>query len=115
MEGKFNLKYFLVGTGKESWFKALGNGWRIGVIIILIIVFLSGGLSLWRFFFPKPSSNINKPIAVALPFSKVEKIDQTSTQIMVTEKDWYAEVFGAGINYDNKSGIVVGGRVGRKW
>lgn len=46
MEGKFSLKYFLFGKGKESWFKTLGYGWRL--LVILLVAYI-----VWRAFFMK--------------------------------------------------------------
>lgn len=50
MEGKFSLKEFIAGGGKESWFKSWGYGWRL--IITLAIVFFVG-ITIWRAFFKK--------------------------------------------------------------
>jgi hypothetical protein len=42
MEGKFDLKYFLMGAGKEDWFKAWGNGWRLLVTIVVAVLLVGG-------------------------------------------------------------------------
>ena len=49
MEGKFDLKYFLFGKGKETWLKTAGYGWRL--LLILFAVFV-----IWRAFFMKTTS-----------------------------------------------------------
>ena len=41
MEGKFDLKQFIAGGGKESWFKSWGYGWRfVATIVILVLLAL---------------------------------------------------------------------------
>jgi len=50
----FDLKYLLVGDGKKDWYKALGNGWRIAAILIVVILLVVGSISLWRSIFGKP-------------------------------------------------------------
>lgn len=50
MEGKFSLKEFIAGGGKESWFKSWGYGWRL--ILTLVILFFIG-IIIWRAFFLK--------------------------------------------------------------
>lgn len=112
---KFNLKYLFAGEGAKDWWKALGNGWRIGVFILIAILLAAGGVQVWRFFFPVKSGNVNKPHAVVLPFAKVEKIDQTSTQVLLEEKAWEVALGGGVLTYDNKSGLFVGGSIKRKW
>jgi len=114
-KSKFDLKYLLIGEGAKDWYKALGNGWRLALIGIVLILIIAGGITIKNFLFPKPSQNVNKPTAVALPFSKVDKIDQTSTQILMEEKSWEAGVGGGVITYDNKAGMAVGGWVKKKW
>lgn len=42
MQGKFDLGYFIKGNGKEDWFKALGNGWRIGIITLVAFLLILG-------------------------------------------------------------------------
>jgi hypothetical protein len=48
MVGKFNLGYFFKGAGVEDWWKALGHGWRLLVIIALCFVVFKGIMT----FFP---------------------------------------------------------------
>ena len=112
---QFNLKYLIAGNGKKDWYKALGNGWRIAAIGVVVILLVAGGMQVWNFFFPKKSGNVNNPHTVVLPFAKVDKIDQTSTQVLIEEKAWELAVGAAGITYDNKSGLLVGGWLKRKW
>jgi predicted negative regulator of RcsB-dependent stress response len=50
---KFNLGYLLKGDGKKDWFKALGNGWRLGVILFIIILV---GFTIWKAFFEKKNT-----------------------------------------------------------
>lgn len=85
----------------------------IAVAGVLLIV---GGVSLWRFVFPKPEKQTNAPkvTGLVLPGGKV-KIDQTNTQISMDEKPWEVGVGAGGIRYDNKDGYFLGGWVKRKW
>ena len=53
MLGKFSLKEFFVGGGKESWFKSWGYGWRL--ILTLAILFFVG-IVIWRAFFMKTTT-----------------------------------------------------------
>ena len=108
---KFSLNYLIAGEGIKDWYKALGNGWRIAVIVTLG-AFLILGI---RGCFVKQPQNINKPHVIVTPFAKVEKIDQTSTQISMTEKTWEAGLGGGAITYDNKSGVGVWGWLKKKW
>lgn len=114
-KSKFSLSYLIKGEGAKDWYKALGNGWRIGVIIILVLLLLFGVMQIWNFFFPKSTSNIHKPTAIALPLSRIEKIDQSSVQVALDEKAWEAGVSGGGLTYDNKVGMFAGGWVRRRW
>ena len=41
MEGNFNLKEFVAGGGKTSWYKSWGYGWRfVATIVILVLLAL---------------------------------------------------------------------------
>lgn len=58
MQGKFSLKYFLLGAGKEDWFKSWGMGWRLFVTLLPFIIV---GLILWSAFFKKTTTvNVGK-------------------------------------------------------
>jgi hypothetical protein len=112
----FDLKYLFTGDGIQDWWKALGYTWRIGVIVIIIVLFIAGGMAIWRFFNPAKSQNVNKPVAIAL--GKVEKgaIDQTSTQVMIEkEKAWEVGIGGGGIYYDEKTGVFGGGWIRKRF
>ncbi len=109
MEGKFNWKYFIFGNGKEDWYKALGNGARYTAFVVAVILILWGGVSLWRFFFPKAGDNVFKPTVIALPFSKIEKVELSNTQKMEQKRSrLHFSLGGGGITYDSKLGTFVG-------
>lgn len=112
---KFDLKYLFFGEGAKDWYKAIGNGWRIFVLSVFALLLIAGFLWVKNFLFPKPGQNINKPSVVALPGSKIEKVDQTSTQVLMEEKAWEAAVGGGVMTFDNKAGTFLGGWVKRKW
>ena len=88
---------------------------NIAIIVIVVVLVLSGAYNLYRFFFPRPNKMTNNPKVTALPFSKIDKIDQTSVQIQMEEKPWEAGVGGGVLTYDNKAGSILGGWVRRKW
>ena len=54
MKGPFNLGYFIKGAGAEDWFKALGNGWRITLILGIGLLLFLGVKSI----LPKPQKQI---------------------------------------------------------
>jgi len=49
-KNKFNLKYLFVGEGKKDWFKAMGLGWRLAVIIGGLVLV---GIITWKLFYEK--------------------------------------------------------------
>ncbi len=114
MVGKFNLLYFFKGAGLEDWWKALGLGWRLLVIGVGVIVLLSGARTVVGWFI-KPQQNVNKPTVVVTPFARVDKIDQTSTQISMNEKSWELSLGMGVMRYDNKDGVIVGATIKRKF
>jgi hypothetical protein len=98
---KFSLTYFLFGEGKTDWLRTLGDDARrlmIYGLVFLVVYFV------WTTFFPrKPQSNVNKPeqTVVVTPGAKVNRIEQTSTNIQKSneKRPWwfpipFAEVFG---------------------
>ena len=100
---KFDLGYFFTGEGLKDWYKSWGLGWRLALSVALL-VFLGLGI---RGCFIKQPANINKPHVVVLPGAKVEKVDQTSTQINVgPEKPWELGLTGGVFTYDNKNGAA---------
>jgi hypothetical protein len=111
---KWNLQYFLTGDGLKDWWKAAGNLWRGLAIIAGLVAFTVGAQTVIGWFI-KPQQNINKPTVVVTPFSRVDKIDQTSTQISISEKTWEVGVGGGGLRYDNKDGICAFGWVKKKF
>lgn len=86
------------------------------LITIIGVVLVVGGVSLWRWVFPKPEKQTNAPkvTGLVLPGGKV-KIDQTNTQVSLDDKPWEVGLGGGGLTYDNKTGVFVGGWVRRKW
>lgn len=99
MKGPFNLGYLIKGAGREDWYKALGLGTRFFLILVIVGLLVSGGMSVWRIFFPKPSQNISKSISINLPGS-TNTIDQSTTQQIINPKrKWwepipYVSVYG---------------------
>ncbi len=115
MEGKFSPKYFIAGGGPEAWFKALGYGWRIGLAVVLAGLLIAGGFSIWRFIFPVPDKQINKPKVTVLPFAKIGTIDQSNVQVLMEEKKWAVSLGGEQLRWDNRDGWIIGGFVTRIW
>jgi hypothetical protein len=81
---------------------------------IALVLFV--GFTLWRAYGRRDgASNIHKPTCTVLPFAKVEKLDQTSTQVLIEEKTWEVGLGGGILNWDNKSGMFAGGWVKKKF
>jgi len=115
MKGSFDLGYFLKGAGPEDWFKALGLGTRFIVVILIVGLLAAGGISIWRFIFPVPDKQINRPRVYALPGSKIEKIDQSNVQVLMEEKKWAVSAGGGLLRWDNRDGWIIGVGITRKW
>ena len=47
MKGPFNLGYFLAGGGKEAWYKTIGYGWRLAIVIVILFLVAIGVKSLF--------------------------------------------------------------------
>ena len=114
MADKFDLKYLFTGEGLKDWYKALGAGWRLVVIFVAIVTIVTGVRSVIGWFV-KPQQNINKPSVIITPFARVDKIDQTSTQISMNEKTWETGLFGGGVRWDNKDGVFFGCSIKKRW
>jgi len=105
MEGKFDLKYFLVGKNqKETWLKTLGFGWRLAFIIII-------GFTIYKAYFTKTQTQQN--IITAKPGSTVV-IQQKQEE---KKRAWwmpspFVDIYTF-IETDNRSGF--GGRAGCRW
>lgn len=82
----------------------------LGTALIAVLVYMA-----WFTFFRKVPQNVSNQKVVVTPFAKVDKIDQSSIQVMVEEKTWSADVLVGAVNYDNKSGAFVGFKIGKKW
>lgn len=71
-------------------------------VVVIFVVFL---------LFLRTSGQINKPVCVPMPFSKLEKgaVSQDNTQVMVTDKPWEVggDIFAG--RFDNKD--FYGGRL----
>jgi len=90
--------------------------WASYVVISLVALLLIVGVfAIWRFIFPKPAQNIHKPTAIITPFAKVEKLDQSSQQILVEEKPWEVSLGAGVLRYDNKDGWIGGAVIKRKF
>lgn len=88
-----------------------------GYVLITIagILLVVGGVSLWRFIFVPKDSQVHKPRAIVLPLGKIEKLDQSSQQILVEEKPWEVSLFGGVFRWDQKDGYGGGIKVTRKF
>lgn len=114
-KSKFNLLYFFQGDGAKDWWKALGTGFRLAAICVLGLGVILVCMNVWSFFKPKPAQNTYNPRNIVLPGARVDKIDQTSTQILVEEKPWEIGC-GAGVfSYDSKPGGIAWGWAKRKF
>jgi Na+(H+)/acetate symporter ActP len=100
---KFDLKKWFSGLiNPVTWGKSIQY-----LVMICAVLFVAFAIK--NTFFPT-KSNVNKPVTIVTPFAKVEKIDNTSTQISVEkEKSFEVGVGVAGMRYDNKDGAIVGG------
>jgi hypothetical protein len=106
----FDIRKFFKGfVNPTTWSKTIVY-LIIGSIIFFMLVCVK------NFFFP-PKKMVNKPVAVVLPFAKVEKgaIDQSNTQISLDEKLNEVGLYGGGLRYDNKDGVFVGASYKRKF
>ena len=84
-------------------------------ITIVVVLLLVGGVSLWRFIFPKPDKQVNRPTSIIVGKAEKGAVDQTSTQVLVTEKPWEVGLGAGALRYDNKDGGFVGGWIKRKF
>jgi hypothetical protein len=101
---KFSLKSFILGNGKEDWIKASSRLFKIFLVGVLIIVLLAGLFQLKNLLFPKPSDNIYKPVVIALPGSKVDKIEQKSEQTIINQTRRLHLSVGGGLYGTKESG-----------
>lgn len=86
----------------------------IGITIVVVLLIV-GGVSLWRFVFPKPDKQTNKPTSIIIGKAEKGAVDQTNTQVLISEKPWEAGVGGGALRYDNKDGWFGGAWIKRKW
>jgi len=114
-DGKFDLKYFIFGEGAKDWWRSAGDGIRLALIIAVIMGVILVGINIWNFFMPKPAQNVHKPTVVVLPGAKVDKLDMSSTQLLVEDKPWEAGIGGGAITFDNKNGAFMGAWARRRW
>jgi membrane protein implicated in regulation of membrane protease activity len=106
---KFDIKKWLSGFASPvSWSK------DIKTIVVLALV-LVGAYSLWYTFFRKEPKNINNQRVTTTPFSHVDKIDQSNTQVNFEEKSWEVGVGVGAVTYDNKNGAFGGVWVKKKF
>ena len=85
------------------------------IITAVAVLLIVGGVSLWRFIFPKKDTQANNPKVVVTPFARVDAIDQTNTQIDMSEKPWEVGIGVGVVQYDNKAGMMAGAFVKRRW
>ena len=85
------------------------------LITIAGVLLIVGGVSLWRFIFVPKSTQSHKPTAVVMPGAKIEKLDQSSQQILVEEKPWEVSLGAGVLRYDNKDGWIGGAVIKRKF
>lgn len=105
-----DIKKWILGlVDPTTWAKSVMYLIMIGVILFIVVM-------VKNFFFPAKATNTNKPIAVVTPFAKIEKLDQSSIQVMTEkERPWEVGVGVGGLTYDNKTGGFAGGWVKRKF
>jgi hypothetical protein len=103
MAEPFDIKKWLNGfLDITTWSKSV-------IYLVMICAVLFVAFAIKNTFFPT-KSNVNKPVTIVTPFAKVEKIDNTSTQISVEkEKSFEVGAGGGGLRYDNKDGMFFGG------
>ena len=107
---KFNLSYLISGDGIKDWWKAWGGGIRLLITIIIITLLGMGAFATYRFFFPKPTSNVNKPT-----INVGQGGTSNYTVIQNKEHNWETDIFGGGLRYDNKDGYFIGGKISYRW
>lgn len=108
----FDLKYLFVGAGLEDWYKAIGTGWRLIVVGMIIAAIIYTGMCLWVN--TRPKKNINQPvITVASGGTSNYTVVQATGK---KERPWwipspFVEVFGQKTSdRDMDTGIRFGGR-----
>jgi hypothetical protein len=104
---KFDLKKWVLGfVDPTTWSKSV-------IYLIMICALLFIAFAIKNTFFPT-KSNVNKPVTVVTPFAKVDKIDNTSTQISVEKEKSFEVGVGVGAGrFDNKDGYM--GGIWGKW
>lgn len=101
-------KFFLSFFEAVPWVKNLR--FILGAVVIGIIA-----LTIWKAWFEKKPANVSNQRVVVTPFAKVEKIDQSSIQVMVEEKTWELGIGVGVLNYDNKNGAFAGVMIKKRW
>lgn len=108
-ENKFDIKKWFSGfVSTVSWSKEIKTLISVGLIALFAYM-------IWFTFFRKTPQNVSNQRVVVTPFAKVDKIDQSSIQVMVEEKTWEMGVGVGAVSYDNKSGAMAGVWVKKKW
>ena len=110
MQGKFSLKYFLLGAGKEDFFKAWGTGVRLLATIIIILLLISGGLYVWNFLFPKAKINENKPT-----INVGQGGTSNYTVIQKSDSGWEAGAMVGAVTLGGQNGGFVGVEIKRRF
>ena len=80
--------------------KSIGILIKVVFLVLLILCITGGMMSVYRFFFPKPTQNINQPTFTGDNISY--------TNIQNDEKLNEIGIFAAPIYYDDKVGGIVG-------
>lgn len=117
MEGKFSLKEFIAGGGKESWFKSWGYGWR-SIVTILAVMFIF--VTIYRAYFVKNQTQTQKLNVWPFSFSTITYAPQQQQKQEIKKRPWwlpipFVEVYG----FSETSGVGnsrtgMGGRAGAK-
>jgi len=103
VEGKFNPKYFILGKGKEDWWKTLGYAWRLAIILFAVFI-------IYRAFFMKQQTQNNQ--IMAQPGSTINVIQKTNEKRAWWMPTPFVDIY-AFVESDDRSGV--GGRAGCRW
>lgn len=119
MKGRFNLKYFIKGSGGlEDWFKSWGLGWRL-IVTVLVVLFVT--ITIYRAYFMKTQTQKQTANIIALPMSHITYAPVQSQKQEVKKRPWwlpfvFGEIYGFSetANIGNQR-IGIGSRGGLRW
>jgi hypothetical protein len=107
MDEKVDIKKWFTGLiNPVTWSKAFQYLIMIGIFCLIFYC-------IKQTFFPT-KNNVNKPVTTVLPFAKVDKIDNTNTQISIEREKPFevgAGVGGGRIDDKDAYGAMVWGKI----